>query len=280
MTVEFLRRPSPCLGATIAREFRHKPLKRLTPRPALRPPPNPRAARVRREKRPVRSARRTRRAESPPGAPPNDRLEFALHDDVIARSPQGDVAIRERRRPTAPGSPRFARDDGGIPAPPIPLLGHDHRPEIPPQTSEKVKSAPGFATAAKASDGAGAAREEAGAFARVEPGEHVSPPEAPPDDRPQNPPQDLEKVESAPGITVVPEAASPDLVLILGQARGCRRNAPAGSNGAVERYRPLPQQATIARKFRRKPLKGLNPRPRSAGRPKRRRRPATSPRRS
>ena len=53
--VEFLRRPSPCLGATIAREFRHKPLKRLNPRPGLRPPPNPRAARVRREKRPVRS---------------------------------------------------------------------------------------------------------------------------------------------------------------------------------------------------------------------------------
>jgi len=69
------------------------------------------------------------------------RAEFPK-GDVIARSPQGDVAIQGGvERPAASGSPRFARDDGESPAPLNPLFGRYDRPEKLLQAAEEVESA-------------------------------------------------------------------------------------------------------------------------------------------
>jgi hypothetical protein len=79
--------------------------------------------------------------------PAQERNSGFAAPDVIARSPQGDVAIQlSVERPTAPGSLRFARDDWeGAPSPTL-TPAHDDRPENPAQGLEKVESAPGIAT--------------------------------------------------------------------------------------------------------------------------------------
>jgi hypothetical protein len=69
--------------------------------------------------------------------------------DVIARSPQGDVAIQSQtERPAAPGSPRSARDDVAQASAPG-AWENDERPGIPSQHPEKIDSAPGFSAAAE-----------------------------------------------------------------------------------------------------------------------------------
>ena len=138
------------------------------------------------------------------GAPPDDSPE-PPRGAVIARSPQGDAAIQGNvERPTIPGSPRFARDDDGSPRSPNLVPALDHRPENPPQGSEKVQSAPGIA------DVAARWSRLWDATLRVVPQHEArqSPPAAPAgDDRPGIRPQTPEKIESAPGIGRPAEAA-------------------------------------------------------------------------
>ena len=114
---------------------------------------------------------------------------------VIARSQQGDGAIQGPSDALGslgsppPGlfDPGVARDDGENPPSLSSSQGDYERPEIPPQDLEKIKSAPGIATAAENLVHENAAPEEECAFARREPEEDVSSLDAPPNDR-QNPP--------------------------------------------------------------------------------------------
>jgi hypothetical protein len=123
-----------------------------------------------------------------PDAPLDDRPEL-LRGDVIARSPQGDVAIQE----DVGLDPGVARDGNA------PSLGlwprRDDRPENLPQASETIDSAPGSAT--QPSGSADAARAPARASERAEPGTDALKAIAPRIERPENPRQSLENVESA-----------------------------------------------------------------------------------
>jgi hypothetical protein len=99
---------------------------------------------------------------------------------------RGDDAIHAAS--CAHGWLRYARHDGYGPTAP------NDRPENPPQDLEKMDFAPGLATESEASCDADAAREAARAWTRPEPRQ-----DEPLNDRPENPPQDFENVESAPG---------------------------------------------------------------------------------
>ncbi len=158
--------------------------------------------------------------------------------NAIARSPQGDVAIQGSvERPTASGSPRFARDDGGSAPSPSPSLGHYERPENPPQRLEKVDSAPGIAPDPQFSTVASgwsmlrdatrcvALQHEGRAFPRVAPAR---------DRRPEIPPQGLEKVDSAPGFGWLDYAASQS-----GGARGVRLPFPSPSGAGPPKVRAI-----------------------------------------
>jgi hypothetical protein len=150
---------------------------------------------------------------------------------VIARSPQGDVAIQGPSDALrSPGSPRFARDDAGKPPSLSSSLGHYERPGIPPQGLEKIESAPGFAVVpeaespdlvlslskdAPASSNAAACwsmlRDATRCVAPQHESREVRPAAPAGDDRPENPPQGLENIESAPGKGWPAEAApAPD----------------------------------------------------------------------
>ncbi len=112
-------------------------------------------------------------------------------------------------RPAASGSPGFSRDAGGEPPSLSLLFQRDDRPESSPQDPEKTESAPGLATTAEASGGVDAAREQVHAFAPPEPARDVATPDAALNDRPENPPQSLDTVESAPGNTSPADASAP-----------------------------------------------------------------------
>ena len=86
----------------------------------------------------------------------------------------------------------------------------DNRPENPAQGLEKIKSAPGITTAPETSDLAAHATllQDAPPFAapRQEGGE-ATPAASAGDERPGIPPEAIEKVKSAPGITTAPETS-------------------------------------------------------------------------
>ena len=101
---------------------------------------------------------------------------------------------------------------GQRPGPTAPRQGRalNDRPENPPQGLEKIESAPGSATTPEASGRADTAREQVSAFAPPEPARELGAPDAPLNDRPENPPQDLDTVESAPGNTWPADASAPE----------------------------------------------------------------------
>ena len=74
---------------------------------------------------------------------------------------------------------------------------------------KRLNSAPGSATTPEASGRADTAREQVSAFAPPEPARELGAPDAPLNDRPENPPQDLDTVESAPGNTWPADASAP-----------------------------------------------------------------------
>jgi hypothetical protein len=162
------------------------------------------------------------------------------------------------------------------------------RPQIPPQAFERVDSAPGLATSPETSDLAAqssllrdathcvAPRYEGGevqsaaaaaddnrpqnpaqGLEKVEsaPGIATSPPAedalAPAHNRPEIPAQDLEKVGSAPGIATSPEATPPDLVLSwppAGPTRCARKSSPPLGDGnfRVSPSKDAPESAKVA----------------------------------
>ncbi len=118
------------------------------------------------------------------------------------------------------------------------------RPQIPPQAFERVDSAPGLATSPTADDplaphqrgegwGEGLGRLAA-VGARLAPHPDLLPVNgekgkySTSDGRPENPAQDIEKVESEPGIATSPQASdieSPDVILIPGSSPGMPKDA-------------------------------------------------------
>ena len=114
----------------------------------------------------------------------------------IARRETGVLmdALRTAPRPghrPGPAAPRQARRLGGDDRP--------DRPELAPQHPEKIESAPGLATTPEASGRVDAARERPCAFAPPEPAQDCHTLDPPLSGRPENPPQGLENVQSAPG---------------------------------------------------------------------------------
>jgi hypothetical protein len=180
---------------------------------------------------------------------------------AVARSPLADAATRSAvGRPRAFGSPppglrsglrSGAREDGaeGV----VEAAASDARPGNPPQDLGKVDSAPGLSAAleflrgviARSPEGDGTIQanvERPAAFgsprpcgARDDGAEGLV--EAPAGDaRPENLPQDAEKVESAPELATrpLPVLASADLILTPGLLDlGASKDAPDGSNVAA-----------------------------------------------
>ncbi len=99
----------------------------------------------------------------------------------------------QRPGPTAPRQARALND----------------RPENPAQDPEKIESAPGIAATPGASGSVDAVPEQVNAFARPEPARELGALDAPLNDRPENRPQDIENVESAPGNTWAADASAP-----------------------------------------------------------------------
>ena len=133
-------------------------------------------------------------------------------------------------------------------------LGRCDRPGNPPQRPEKVKSAPGIATAAAVAARSGGLRGATRRGAPQSEGEALPLAASPGDSRPENPPQHLEKVNSAPGIATAAAVAARS-----GRLRGATRRGALYPR--AKRFRSPPRQATAARKIRRNALKRLIPRP-------------------
>ena len=134
-------------------------------------------------------------------------------------------------------------------------LGRCDRPGNPPQRPEKVESAPGIATAAAVAARSGGLRGATRRGAPQSEGEALPLAASPGDSRPENPPQHLEKVDSAPGIATAAAVAARS-----GRLRGGATRRDAFPSRA-KRFRSPPRQATAARKIRRNALKRLIPRP-------------------
>ena len=178
--------------------------------------------------RPENLAQSPEKVESAPGnaaareADPEARATADRHreppqgvrQDARLSTGYGGVAIQgNEERPCAPGSPRFARDDG-IAA--VSLSARGDRPANPAQGLEKVESAPGNAAAREDGADAGPAPNDCGASETAPadlvliPGSSAGLPREPPlnahvaaragRDGPENPAQAFEKVESAPGV--------------------------------------------------------------------------------
>ena len=159
---------------------------------------------------------------------------------------------------------------------PLGASSGDARPENPAQRLEKVESAPGIAPAAMAGADAGPSianvaahgsrpRAPTDCLARPPQGQGFAAAGSSGDARPENPPQRVEKVESAPGIAPAAMAsADAGLSIANAAARWTRSLEQAHGVAAEPRgrgLRPPPRRATLARKIRRNALKRLNPRP-------------------
>ncbi len=108
-------------------------------------------------------------------------------------------------------------------------LGRCDRPGNPPQRPEKVESAPGIATAAAVAARSGGLRGATRRGAPQSEGEALPLAASPGDSRPENPPQHLEKVDSAPGIATAAAVAARS-----GRLRGAtRRGAPQSEGEAL-----------------------------------------------
>ncbi len=192
--------------------------------------------------------------------------EPALPDVDRHREPRSGVAIRNNvERPCAPRSPPFARDEVAADR----VLGSCDRPDNQVQSLENVNFAPGHPSAGETGAGARPASNDrpipetappdlslipesrAGVLKGASFNAHVAAPAG--DDRPENPAQAFERVESAPGVGTAPSAA--------------RTPVRSPRTTAVARPKPLlaASRATFARKIRHKALIPLNPRPGRAG---------------
>ncbi len=157
-------------------------------------------------------------------------------------------------------------------------LGSYDRPENLAQRLEKVESAPGTASAAMARAGAGPSianiaahgsrpRAATNCLARPPQGQGFPAAASSGDARPENPPQRVEKVESAPGIEPAAMAGADVGLSIANAAAGeglqkRRIASPPSPGGRALRPPPRPpRRATLARKIRGNALKRLNPRP-------------------
>ncbi len=163
----------------------------------------------------------------------------------------------ERQKPLAK---RPSTYDGGSPPPPCPSLGHCDRPENPAHGFENVESAPGIATSPETSELAAHSSGLADASRRVTPrherGE-VPLAASPGDNRPENPTQELEKVQSAPGILVASEAANAASRDVCGvDGNGPTASARDLSFAVPASFGPRPP---LARKILRKTLRTLDP---------------------
>ena len=107
-------------------------------------------------------------------------------------------------------------------------LGRCDRPRNPPQRPEKVESAPGIATAAAVAARSGGLRGATRRGALRSEGEALPLAASPGDSRPENPPQHLEKVDSAPGIATAAAVAARS-----GRLRGATRQAAPRSEGGA-----------------------------------------------
>ena len=112
-------------------------------------------------------------------------------------------------RPAASGSPGFSGDAGEEPPSLSLLFQRDDRPESRPQDPEKTESVVGLATTPETSGRNGPAREQVHAFAPPEPAPDVGALGTSLNDRPENPPQGLENVKSAPGNGGLADASAP-----------------------------------------------------------------------
>ena len=193
---------APGLAVGAAREFRGKPLKRLNPRPGLRQPwPSPHAqpcfetrrvasllsmsaGRFGPPPRQPTAARKTRRK-------PLKRLNPRPGLRRPWRSPRAQPCFETRRVASV-----LSMSAGRFGPPP-------RQPTAARKTRRKplkrLKSAPGNPIAATAPRGGGAARGGRRPNGASGFGPAACRPAQPPDDRPQNPPQRLEKAQSAPG---------------------------------------------------------------------------------
>ena len=159
---------------------------------------------------------------------------------------------------------------------PLGASSGDSRPENLAQRLEKVESAPGIAPAAMAGADAGPSianvaahgsrpRAPTDCLARPPQGQGFAAAGSSGDARPENPPQRVENIESAPGIAPAAMAsADAGLSIANAAARWTRSLEQAHGVAAEPRgrgLRPPPRRATLARKIRRNALKRLNPRP-------------------
>jgi len=142
--------------------------------------------------RPEKLLQAAEEVESAPGiatAPEAENKDDAFRGNRVRHCEErSDEAIHAAAAPCAHGWLRYARHDGYGPTAP------NDRPEIPPQDLEKMDLAPGLAIGPEPSCGADGAREAASAWTRPKPRQ-----DEPLHDCPENPPQDFENVESAPG---------------------------------------------------------------------------------
>jgi hypothetical protein len=186
-----------------------------------------------------------------------ENMESAPGNSVIARSSQAAPPdlIQRRREAASKDAPvsssvsaswnilRQAQDEGGGLASVAPAS--DERPENPLQSTENVDSAPAIATGAPrgAADSAdfaiGASKNDAlrDTTLRVAPqheGQGGPSHGSGRDERPENPAQDLENVESAPGLAEDARSSggAPAGPALLNPAAGFRRiNVQMGLNG-------------------------------------------------
>ncbi len=134
----------------------------------------------------------------------------------------------------------------------------DGRPENPPQPFEKVESAPGIAPALAVAARPTMLRDATRCVGPQHGRGTFRPAATAADGRPENPPQTLENVESAPGNPIAATAPRGG-----GAARGGRRPNGASDFGPAA-CRPA-SRGTSARKIRRNALIRLNPRPGTGG---------------
>jgi hypothetical protein len=210
-------------------------------------------------------------SDARPGNPPQDpeKVDSALGISaalaflrgVIARRPEGDVAIQANvGLPSAFGSPRpcGARDDGaeGV----VEAQASGERPEIPLQNLEKVESAPDTAKGPlyplqrvegrppdqvrgegqRLAPDAGPAPHPAGSARHLLPVNGAKGPGG--DTRPENRPQDLENIDSAPESAAIAERARRDA-----PAHTHAEPAPApGSRRAERDLGPAPHDVSAA----------------------------------
>ena len=222
------------------------------------------------DSRPENLAQRLEKVQSAPGIAP------AAMAGADAGPSIANVAARGSR-------PRAATDCLARPPQgqglPVAASPGDARPENLAQRLEKVESAPGMPSAATAVVDVGpsianvaahGSRPRAATDCVALPPQGLGFPAAGStgDARPENPPQRLEKVESAPGIASAATAgadAGPSIANVA--ARWSRFSEEAHGVAAQPRgrgLRPPPRRATLARKIRRNALERLNPRPRGA----------------